>query len=468
MKAFLTDKGDEFTKLTKLKPSQPATAFVVTSSFLWSSLIKSAISADGDKFDCYAFPVDCRGRVDPKLSGNYFGNCLSGIRVLVKRKDLIGEDGIVIATREIGWRIKEIEIEGAVRSVEKYHAFSGRSEIMKVVTVAGLSKLRIYETNFRWGRPRKSEPIHVDFSGNELDLQAATSRSSLLRRGYSSESVPHRKVAILSAAGGIGSYASTIESHDESQYPLPVKMKWRSALKEVVDKAGLTSCEMRNMYLYSHVVQPKDFRQCSSPKKIREVIYLVACNDFKGRGDEGCVLHHFTNDKVKDYTNATVAKYCEVNKIFIDEIDDVEEDVVEEDVVGEGVVGEDAADAIIRKRGKKVAADAVVRKGKVLHHVNRLFLLLKKSLGKKGSSSKTMVSKQVTSPIPITSFGSDSKINTSLPKQRAPIADVPVKILKSATVTEVPVLRSETTVKDYQHEGLNYVVSYCINSSIDP
>ncbi|CAN1187128.1 hypothetical protein LINPERHAP2_LOCUS38551, partial [Linum perenne] len=30
------------------------------------------------------------------------------------------------------------------------------------------------------------------------------------------------------------------------------------------------------------------------------VIYLVACNDFKGRGDEGCVLHHFTNEKVKD------------------------------------------------------------------------------------------------------------------------------------------------------------------------
>ncbi|CAN1807285.1 hypothetical protein LINPERHAP1_LOCUS24987 [Linum perenne] len=93
------------------------------------------------------------------------------------------------------------------------------------------------------------------------------------------------------------------------------------------------------------------------------VIYLVACNDFKGRGDEGCVLHHFTNEKVKDYTNAVVAKYCEVNKIFIDEVDKVEEDDVKEDVVAEDAVGEDAADAIARKKGKKVAADAVVRKG---------------------------------------------------------------------------------------------------------
>ncbi|CAN1844031.1 Coumaroyl-CoA:anthocyanidin 3-O-glucoside-6''-O-coumaroyltransferase 1 [Linum perenne] len=166
MKAFVTDKGNEF---TKLKPSQPATA--------WSSLIKSAVSAGGgdgdsddDKFDCYAFPVDCRGRVDPKLPGNYFGNCLSGIRVLVKRKDLIRNDGIVIAAREIGRRIKEIEIEGAVRSVEKYYASSGWSEIMKqgikLVTVAGSSKLRIYDTDFGWGRPRKSEPVHVDFSGS--------------------------------------------------------------------------------------------------------------------------------------------------------------------------------------------------------------------------------------------------------------------------------------------------------------
>ncbi|CAN1143396.1 hypothetical protein LINPERPRIM_LOCUS26506, partial [Linum perenne] len=93
------------------------------------------------------------------------------------------------------------------------------------------------------------------------------------------------------------------------------------------------------------------------------VIYLVACNDFKGRGDEGCVLHHFTNDKVKDYTNVAVAKYCEVNKIFIDEIDDVEEDDVGEGAGGEDGVSEGAADAIIRKKGKKVAADAVVRKG---------------------------------------------------------------------------------------------------------
>ncbi|CAN1781722.1 Disease resistance-like protein DSC1 [Linum perenne] len=46
--------------------------------------------------------------------------------------------------------------------------------------------------------------------------------------------------------GETGSYAAMIESQDGSKYPPSVKMKWRSALKEVVDKAGLTSCEIRH------------------------------------------------------------------------------------------------------------------------------------------------------------------------------------------------------------------------------
>ncbi|CAN0914769.1 Coumaroyl-CoA:anthocyanidin 3-O-glucoside-6''-O-coumaroyltransferase 1 [Linum grandiflorum] len=158
----------------KLKPSHPATAFAVTSALIWSSLIKSeqpeSKEDEEDKLDCYAFPVDCRGRMQPKLPAGYFGNCLSGIRTLVRRKDLIGDDGIAIAAREIGRRIKEIEAEGAVRSVEKYYSFSEWRELLRqgvrVVTVAGSTKLGVYETDFGWGRPSKSEPVHVDFSGS--------------------------------------------------------------------------------------------------------------------------------------------------------------------------------------------------------------------------------------------------------------------------------------------------------------
>ncbi|CAN1160619.1 hypothetical protein LINPERPRIM_LOCUS37683 [Linum perenne] len=50
-----------------------------------------------------------------------------------------------------------------------------------------------------------------------------------------------------------------IESHDGSQYPPSVKMKWRSALKEVVDKAGLTSCEIRRRPSLVDVTAQGDF-----------------------------------------------------------------------------------------------------------------------------------------------------------------------------------------------------------------
>ncbi|CAN0914787.1 Coumaroyl-CoA:anthocyanidin 3-O-glucoside-6''-O-coumaroyltransferase 2 [Linum grandiflorum] len=35
-----------------------------------------------------------------------------------------------------------------------------------MISVAGSPKLRVYETDFGWGRPRKSEPVHVDSSGS--------------------------------------------------------------------------------------------------------------------------------------------------------------------------------------------------------------------------------------------------------------------------------------------------------------
>ncbi|CAN1844032.1 Coumaroyl-CoA:anthocyanidin 3-O-glucoside-6''-O-coumaroyltransferase 1 [Linum perenne] len=174
MKAFVTDKGNEF---TKLKPSQPATAFAVTSAFIWSSLIKSAVinlaklqadDVDDDKIYTYYFFADCRGRIEPKVPATYFGNCLIGVEVSLRRKDLVGDGGFGIATEEIAAKIEEMEREGPLRDAEHFFKDNeGAAEkLEKAVTVAGSPKLRVYETDFGWGRPRKSEPVHIDFSGS--------------------------------------------------------------------------------------------------------------------------------------------------------------------------------------------------------------------------------------------------------------------------------------------------------------
>ncbi|CAI0439763.1 unnamed protein product [Linum tenue] len=155
------------------KQSTPTSAFTVASALLWTSLTKSPSSDEfnsgEDHIDCYVILVDCRGRLKPKLPATYSGNCLSGIQVLVKRSDLIGGNGFAIAARVIASKIREMEAEGPLRSAEKFFSFSGWQEIMKqgnILSVAGSPKLGVYETDFGWGNPRKSEPVHVDFSGS--------------------------------------------------------------------------------------------------------------------------------------------------------------------------------------------------------------------------------------------------------------------------------------------------------------
>ncbi|CAN0914776.1 Coumaroyl-CoA:anthocyanidin 3-O-glucoside-6''-O-coumaroyltransferase 1 [Linum grandiflorum] len=156
----------------KLKPSHPATAFAVTSALIWSSLIKSEQPLaeeedDDDKIDSYVFPADCRGRIEPKVPTTYFGNCLGGVLVSLRRRDLVGDGGFAAAAVEIAAKIEEMEREGALKDAENWFTkYDKNLKRGRTVSVAGSPKLRVYETDFGWGRPRKSEPVHVDFSGS--------------------------------------------------------------------------------------------------------------------------------------------------------------------------------------------------------------------------------------------------------------------------------------------------------------
>ncbi|CAN1123958.1 Coumaroyl-CoA:anthocyanidin 3-O-glucoside-6''-O-coumaroyltransferase 1 [Linum perenne] len=161
---FVIDGED----ISMLKKIVKASSFVVVSAFLWINLAKlQADDVDDDKIYTYYFFADCRGRIEPKVPATYFGNCLIGVEVSLRRKDLVGDGGFGIATEEIAAKIEEMEREGPLRDAE--HFFKDNEGVAeklgKAVTVAGSPKLRVYETDFGWGRPRKSEPVHIDFSG---------------------------------------------------------------------------------------------------------------------------------------------------------------------------------------------------------------------------------------------------------------------------------------------------------------
>jgi hypothetical protein len=71
-----------------------------------------------------------------------------------------------MAARAIGKKVKELEsgvLVGAEKWISKWKEVSEQG---RLVTVAGSPKLRAYETDFGWGRPKKTEVLHIYASGS--------------------------------------------------------------------------------------------------------------------------------------------------------------------------------------------------------------------------------------------------------------------------------------------------------------
>ncbi|MFQ6637319.1 hypothetical protein Gotur_013107 [Gossypium turneri] len=137
--------------------------FVVTCAYIWVCLIKSKesvannLSHDNgdDELYYFLFPYDSRNRLEFWVPTTYLGNCLKPCAIEIKKREVLGESGIILAAKAIGKGIKEME-----RSDKRIGTMTGRFTV-----VAGSPKLQVYETNFGWGRPCKVELTHIDYDG---------------------------------------------------------------------------------------------------------------------------------------------------------------------------------------------------------------------------------------------------------------------------------------------------------------
>lgn len=167
---------NQCTSGNNLEPLYSTSTFVVTCALIWVCLVKSeefgesnnSISTSGDDKPYYfIFVADCRNRLGFSLiPSTYFGNCLALCFVPVKRSELLGLNGIVAAANAIGSRVRELKSSGAVKGAEKWMLdWKQVSELWDNVTVAGSTRLGVYEADFGWGKPRKSELVQIDVSG---------------------------------------------------------------------------------------------------------------------------------------------------------------------------------------------------------------------------------------------------------------------------------------------------------------
>jgi hypothetical protein len=156
--------------------TQHISTFVVTCSLIWFCMVKSKQIDQGDCVNVvddlcnFLFYADCRGRREFSLSKTYFGNCLASYIVAVKRDELVGKNGIVVAANVIDRKIREFKSDAMLGSETMMLDYK---ELFKpgksIVMVSGSPKLDVYETDFGWGKPKKSDVVHHD-SSNVISL----------------------------------------------------------------------------------------------------------------------------------------------------------------------------------------------------------------------------------------------------------------------------------------------------------
>ncbi|CAL5201754.1 unnamed protein product [Lathyrus oleraceus] len=138
--------------------------YVLTSAFFWVCLVKTQQEFVNEDVTHFGFIAGGITRLEYEVPKNYFGNCVGFGKVSLRRKDLLGEDGIVIASKEIGSTIKKLDAsilgEGE-KWILDWEMLHGSEEH---VHVTWSPKLKLYELNFGWGKPKKIEEISIDFT----------------------------------------------------------------------------------------------------------------------------------------------------------------------------------------------------------------------------------------------------------------------------------------------------------------
>ncbi|KAK9108590.1 hypothetical protein Syun_024601 [Stephania yunnanensis] len=169
LKQWVTSKMKSRLSLSSSDTAFHVSTFVIVCAYVWVCWTKCKSRGDNEDGErlFFAFGGDFRGRLDPPLPKFYFGNCIIGVAAEANKRDIIGEDGMVVAAELIGRHIQELNKQSKMEGGETY--ISNISSVFrsgaKVLSVAGSPKFKVYETDFGWGRPRKVEVVSIEDSG---------------------------------------------------------------------------------------------------------------------------------------------------------------------------------------------------------------------------------------------------------------------------------------------------------------
>lgn len=161
-------------------------SFVATTSYVWTCFLKSGDEVGEEKvqvhdnvLEFFFFAVDVRGRTDPPVPANYFGNCLSHGMAFTEHKQLVGEESYAITAAAIAETIKnkvnnkEEVLKGAENWVANAQKYKG---LLRTFSVSGSPKFDLSNADFGWGRTRKVEVLSID--GDKYSMSLCKSNDS--------------------------------------------------------------------------------------------------------------------------------------------------------------------------------------------------------------------------------------------------------------------------------------------------
>ncbi|KAK1412385.1 hypothetical protein QVD17_33596 [Tagetes erecta] len=149
-------------------------SFTIACAYVWSCVAKSRVESDemnaADRFERFVCLANFRNRMDPPLPQSYFGNCVGPCVAITKSMLLSGNEGFLVAVESLGEAIsKTVKNEdGVLKEAELWFEmmFKLPEKIPAKIGVAGTPKLKIYDVDFGWGKPKKYETISIDCNGS--------------------------------------------------------------------------------------------------------------------------------------------------------------------------------------------------------------------------------------------------------------------------------------------------------------
>lgn len=135
--------------------------FVLTCAYLSVCLVK-ARGGDANRMVYFLVAADCRSRLDPPISQNYFGNGVFVHDTVIEARTFMEENGVAIIAEKISGIIKGLE-KGLFRGAKESHERlrSTGADVQKI-GIAGSPRFLYYEEDFGWGKPNKVEIASID------------------------------------------------------------------------------------------------------------------------------------------------------------------------------------------------------------------------------------------------------------------------------------------------------------------